>query len=277
MHNLLGYSERSYIDTVNGQTHIRTAGDRNDPAVLIFHQSPLSSAIYEPVLQHLAYLGWFVVAPDLPGFGLSDRPLNEWSIADFGHWAEDVCRELSLDSVSVIGQHTGATICVEMFVSNPDRVRGLILQGLPLYSDQERAEKISTYAPGYIRDEQGSHLSTIWNRIYGLYPDISVGDATRQVQEYLSIGPDYGPAYRAVFAYRLPVELLQGAPLSFLHGDGDLVERMRQVIITAFPNAAYETIPGGSDFVSIEKPEEFAHSVNVALHALIAKKEVIHE
>jgi pimeloyl-ACP methyl ester carboxylesterase len=277
VHNLLGYSERNYINTVNGQTHIRTAGDRRDPAVLILHQSPLSSAIYEPLLQHLAHLGWFVVAPDLPGFGLSDRPLNQWGIPNFAHWAEEVCTELSLDSISVIGQHTGATIGVEMFVSNPDRVVSLILQGLPLYSDQERKEKISTYAPGYFRDEQGSHLLTIWNRIYGLYPGISIGCATRQVQEYLSIGPDYGLAYRAVFAYRLPVEMLQGAPLSFLHGDNDLVERMRQDITAAFPNAAYETIRGGSDFVSIEKPEEFAHSANLALRALIAKKGVIDE
>lgn len=255
---------RSYVATTSGQTHLRTAGEASDPAVVLLHQSPLSSAMYEPTIGPLAKLGWFVIAPDLPGFGQSDRPTRPWAIADFAQWLWELLDGLSVGSVHVVGQHTGATIAVEAYLHQPERIDSLILQGLPVYSERERRQKLATYAPGYERDRAGTHLMTVWERICGLYPEISVEDACQQALEYLSVGPDYGFAYRAVFEYEMKFDELQTAPISFLQGERDLVERMRDEVSTAFPAASYETIPG-TDFVSIEHPDQFAAAVDRTL------------
>lgn len=266
MHNLQGSSSRFYVDTEWGQVHGRASGSSADPAVVFIHQSPLSSAIYEPMLGLLSEYGFHAIALDTPGFGMSDQANPHWKISDLAKGFWTVIDGLGLREINIVGQHTGATIGVEAFKQQPDRILSLILQGLPLYDDEEREEKKRSWAPGYEPTANGDHLIHIWKRVFELYPTISVEDANRQVLEYLSIGPDYGTAYRAVFDYEVDLESLQSAPLRLVHGENDLLERMSDRYRTVFPEAPYETIPGGTDFVSIEFPREFAAAI--ARHAV---------
>jgi pimeloyl-ACP methyl ester carboxylesterase len=257
MFNMRGESERFYLNLGWGQVHGRHAGTPGKPAIVFIHQSPLSSASYEPVIPLLASQGKYAVALDTPGFGMSDLADSNWSIFDYAREFWCAVDELGLSKIDIVGQHTGAVIGVEAYLQQPGRVNHLVLQGLPFYDDAERAEKKLSWAPGYVLARDGSHLVGIWNRIFEIYPQESLERADRQVLEYLSTGPDYGTAYRGVFNYDIDVAALQNAPLRFLMGDGDLLNRMQEKIRKEFPAAPYRVIPETTDFSALEKPQEF--------------------
>jgi pimeloyl-ACP methyl ester carboxylesterase len=261
MSGMTGGSERGYVPVPWGQLHYRGAGDASAPVVLMLHQSPLSSATYEPVLPLLAAAGVRAVAVDTPGYGMSDAPPQEWDIPDYASAVWTFADELGLDRPVLLGQHTGAVIAAEAARQQPSRTAGLVFQGVPLYSAEERAEKMRTWAPGYSPAADGAHLLKVWDRIHDLYPDIGLESADRQVVEYLSVGPDYAPAYRAVFRHEVDTAALAGLPVLLLHGDRDLVARMNDVVTAAFPHAALEEIAGGTDFAHEEHPEKFAEAL----------------
>jgi pimeloyl-ACP methyl ester carboxylesterase len=258
MSGMKGGSVRGYVDVPWGQLHYRAAGDVGAPAVLMLHQSPLSSATYEPVLPLLAASGVRAVALDTPGYGMSDAPPQPWSIPEYAQAVWTFADAAGLDQVVLLGQHTGAVIAAEAARQTPGRVSGVVFQGIPLYSAEERAEKMRSWAPGYTPAADGSHLAKVWGRIHDLYPDIGLESADRQVVEYLSVGPDYAPAYRAVFGHEVDTAALASLPVLLLHGDRDLVARMNDVVTAAFPHATLTEIPGGTDFAHEEQPEPFA-------------------
>ncbi|MEU5465781.1 alpha/beta fold hydrolase [Streptomyces althioticus] len=267
--HMKGTSRRGYLDLPHGQVHYREAGRSGAPALVVLHQSPLSSATYEPVMELLAGHGIQVVALDTPGFGMSDATPGQWSMSEYAASVWQAVDALGLGTVHLLGQHTGALIAAEAALSGRERVSGLIFQGIPLYTDEERAEKAETYAPSYTTDADGGHLKVIWDRIRGLYPTISADSASRQVAEYLSVGPRYGVAYPAVFRYQVDPAALAGIPTLLLHGTEDVLDRMNDVVTAAFPHAPLVTIPGGTDFVAEEQPEVFAAAVaeHVLAHA----------
>jgi len=258
MTGLTGSSTRGYAAVPWGQAHYRTSGDADAPTALLLHQSPLSSATYEPVLPLLAARGIRAIAVDTAGYGLTDAPPSVWTIPDYARAAWAFADALGLGRVVLLGQHTGAVIAAEAARQAPERTAGLVFQGLPLYSGEERAEKMRSWAPGYTPAADGSHLAHVWGRIHDLYPDIALESADRQVVEYLSVGPDYGPGYRAVFGHQVDVAALAGLPTLLLHGERDLVARMDDVVTAALPHARLHRVPGGTDFAHEEFPEEFA-------------------
>lgn len=261
MSRIRGQARRGYVDVPWGQAHYRHGGAVDAPVLLILHQSPLSSATYDVAIGALTARGLRVIAVDTPGFGMSDPPPTPWSIPRYAAAVWEIADELGLSAVHLLGQHTGAIIGAEAALLAPARVRGLILQGLPLYDDAERVEKQTTYAPGYVPARDGEHLRVIWDRVYGLYPRLTPDEANRQVAEYLMVGPDYATAYRAVFAHHLDTDALAAVPTVLLHGSDDLVDRMTPAVRAALPKAGLVTIPGGTDFVADEQPEAFADAV----------------
>src|SRR6056297_1818897 len=96
---------RRYVDTRWGQVHVRdteTAG----PAIVLLHESPLSSAVYEPVLPALG-LRMRAIAPDTPGYGASDGPDGQAEIRDYAATLLEAIDALGLERFAVAGVHTG--------------------------------------------------------------------------------------------------------------------------------------------------------------------------
>jgi pimeloyl-ACP methyl ester carboxylesterase len=226
----------------------------------MLHQSPLSSATFEAVLEPLAQRGLHAVALDTPGFGMSDPTPRPWTIPDYAAAVWQVADALGFDEVTLLGQHTGAVVACESAKQAPQRVTGIVLQGLPLYDAAEREEKISSYAPAYVPTEDGSHLLVIWDRVLGLYPGLAVEETDRQVLEYLATGPDFATAYRAVFAHEVDTGSLRDVPIALVHGEQDLVHRFTDTVTAALPWAHLDVVPG-TDFAPDEYPAEFADAV----------------
>lgn len=101
------------------------------PAILIHGSGPGVSA-WANWRMNLADLGRRrrVLAPDLAGFGYTERPAS--SSYDKGSWLRHLLGfmdALGIESADLIGNSFGGSLALSIAISNPDRVRRLVLMG----------------------------------------------------------------------------------------------------------------------------------------------------
>ncbi len=101
-------------------------GPRDAPVVVALHGLGATNASLLPTVWELA-TDHRVIAPDLPGHGVADKPLAPYSAAWFGNWLERFCDALELDDFYLLGNSLGGRIAIEGGLLMPDRVRGLVL------------------------------------------------------------------------------------------------------------------------------------------------------
>ena len=114
--------------------------------------------------------GRSVFATDTLGNGdSSPSSLRMPEIADFAAAHVAAFDALGLETFDLYGTHTGGCIASEIAIRYPHRVRSLILDGMSLYSDEERADMLTHYAPEIIPDLNGSQLTWIWHFVRDNY------------------------------------------------------------------------------------------------------------
>ena len=102
------------------------AGPPDAPVVVALHGLGATNASLLPTVWELA-ADHRVIAPDLPGFGIADKPIASYSPEWFGRWLEEFCDAMGLDSFFLLGNSLGGRIAIEGGLRMPDRVRGLVL------------------------------------------------------------------------------------------------------------------------------------------------------
>lgn len=196
---------RGYVDTSTGQIHYRHAGERSDCPLLLLHQSPSSSVMYEKLMRQLQQHFW-LLAPDTPGFGASDG-LPHVSIENFARsmkeflWAQDV------SECFLFGHHTGASIAVQLEHNYPGTAKAISLSGPTLLSDGQK-QSLPTSAASFKAREDGSHVLGMWQRIRAKDNTAELDLSLREVLLALHSGDHYQASYKAVveqdFAGQLP-------------------------------------------------------------------------
>ena len=204
--------------TVSGerQVHYRRAG--SGPPFVLMHGSPRSSLEVIGLLEQLADT-FTVVALDTPGYGGSDRltHLELPEISDYAAAVVEATDALGLERFGVYGTHTGALLALEVACMRPDRVGAAVLDGLPLFNDEEREEFLARFNPPYTPTISGSHLVDLWSRFRDqsvYFPwyrresatrlDIDLPDAEwlhDGVLDFLRAGDSYPLAYDAAFRH----------------------------------------------------------------------------
>lgn len=107
---------------------LRVAGPDGPPPVLVLHGWGASIEAVRGVAAGLAP-AMEVVAVDLPGFGESDPPDEPWGVPDYADFVLELCDELGLRRVSIVGHSFGARIALVIGASAPERVARLVLTG----------------------------------------------------------------------------------------------------------------------------------------------------
>src|SRR5512132_3602555 len=102
------------------------AGPPDAPVLVALHGLGATNASLLPTVWELAR-DHRVIAPDLPGFGIADKPLVTYSAAWFGRWLERFCDALGLDRFFLLGNSLGGRVAIEGGLLLPDRVRALVL------------------------------------------------------------------------------------------------------------------------------------------------------
>ena len=120
------------------------AGPADGPTVLLLHGEPTWSFLYRRVIGILARAGARVIAPDLIGFGRSDKPadLADHSYARHVDWVRAFASDaLGLAGVTVVGHDWGGLIGLRLATEHADRIARIVATntGLPT-GDQEMPE-----------------------------------------------------------------------------------------------------------------------------------------
>jgi haloalkane dehalogenase len=112
------------------------AGPSDGRVVLCLHGEPSWSFLYRQVMPVLADAGLRVVAPDLVGFGRSDKPaeISDHTYARHIEWTRSLVFDaLDLKDVTLVGQDWGGLIGLRLVTAHPDRFARVVTAntGLP--------------------------------------------------------------------------------------------------------------------------------------------------
>jgi len=263
---------KAYMPMDWGQLHYRTVqSDPDLPLLIMLHQSPLSSCNYESLLPLLSG-HCRPVALDTPGYGGSSAVPEHWEVADYAQVVWDIADAMGADRVFVFGRATGAVFAMEAALTQPQRVHGLALHGMPVYTYAERADRMRSFAPPFSTTDNGAHLLGIWNRIKSEYPWIDPELATHFMYDFLSAGPDFARSYRAIWRYDLPQRVRDGLglPTLLLGGSADRIAFMHARAVALLPQAQAVWLEGATDFVAEQQPDLFAQHLTDFIAAHLA-------
>src|SRR5947208_6399256 len=123
--------EYSWFTRVKGvRIHYQEAGDEKAPPMILIHGFISSNLIWTNTLLPLAHKGFRVIAPDLPGYGYSDKPADaEYTIAEQAATMIGLMDRLQIKKAIMVGASYGGAIAATMALDYPDRVEELVLVG----------------------------------------------------------------------------------------------------------------------------------------------------
>ncbi|HET8616159.1 MAG TPA: alpha/beta fold hydrolase [Actinomycetales bacterium] len=237
------------------------------PLLLLAHQSPLSSRRYRYALDGL---GDFCVpvAVDTPGYGESDSPPGPWEVADYAKVLWHVADALGHERAWLFGRATGAVFALHAAALQPNRLAGVMLHGVPVYTSDEKADRLATFAPPYEANVDGRHLQWIWSRVQSEYPWADAQLLTELVRDYLSAGPDFANSYRAIWRHDLAASLSELAPVDLLMtGTDDRIGYMHERAVGSIRHRRAVVLPGATDFVAEQDPETFVATLRDVMGA----------
>ncbi len=155
--------ERRFVTLTDRQVHYRISGE--GPPLLLLHQSPTSSAEMASTIEYFAD-EFTVIAPDTPGFGLSDyREGTPPDITIYAQMAKEFIDALGLAELCIYGFHTGAIIGVEIARLYPDLCKALVVNGLWVADKDEVDLVLQHYTKWYEPTAEGSQMPWIWSRL----------------------------------------------------------------------------------------------------------------
>jgi pimeloyl-ACP methyl ester carboxylesterase len=108
----------------------RETGPKGAPNIILLHDLPSSSRMFQPLLTRLADQ-YHLIAPDYPGFGHSDWPDPKQFPYTFDHLARimnSFTQTLELSHYTLYMQDYGGPVGFRMALTHPERLQGLIVQ-----------------------------------------------------------------------------------------------------------------------------------------------------
>lgn len=113
---------------VNGvRIYYIAKGDSANPAVILIHGFGGSTFTWRDNMDAIAEAGFYVVALDLPPFGLSDKnPTIGYSRADFADYVAGLMDYLAIETATIVGHSMGGAVTSYFAVNHPERVEKLV-------------------------------------------------------------------------------------------------------------------------------------------------------
>ena len=129
------YTNITAKDGTKIRVHHIDEGPRDGPLLLAMHGQPVWSYLYSKMIPILNESGIRVIAPDLVGYGKSDKPSEreDYSYQNQVDWMNEWMINNNLKNLTFFGQDWGGLIGLRMIADNPDRFNKVSIgnTGLP--------------------------------------------------------------------------------------------------------------------------------------------------
>lgn len=260
------------------RVHYVDEGPRAGSAVLLLHGEPSWSYLYRTMIPAIAAAGYRAIAPDLVGFGRSDKPARREDYTYQRHvdWMRAAVEGLDLRDATLFGQDWGGLIGLRLVAEDPDRFARVVASNTFLPTgdrdpgDAFRAwqrysqETPDFHAGGIVK---GGCVSALGPEVVAAYdapfPDEEYKAGARQFPMLVPVRPD-DPAAEP---NRRAWEVLERWEKPFLcaFSDSDPITRgADRVLRQRIPGCAgqpHTPIAGGGHFVQEDCGEELAELV----------------
>jgi haloalkane dehalogenase len=252
----------------------RDARDR----LLLMHGEPSWCYLYRRMIPIFVAAGHRVIAPDLIGFGRSDKPdkRTEYTYQRHVDWMTSFIEAIDLQNATLVGQDWGGLIGLRLAAEHSDRFAHIVAANTFLPTGdrpageaflrwQQYSQKTPNFDAGWIVNSGcTTDLSDEIKAAYNApFPDDTYKEGARQFPMLVPTSPDdpAAPANRKAW------EALNKWEKPFLcaYGDSDPVMRgADRVFIATVPgtkNQPHTTIVGGGHFIQEDRGEELARAI----------------
>ena len=252
------------------KTNYLEAG-KGDPVVLIHGSGPgvTSYANWRVVLPALAE-NFRVLAPDMVGFGFSERPANiQYGVQTWADQVVGLMDTLELPTAHMVGNSFGGAIALRIATQHPDRVGKLVLMGsmgVP-FPITEGLERVWGYEPSF------ENMRKVLD-VFAYSRDL-VNDELAEVRYRGSIQPGFQESFAAMFpaprqrwveAMCTPEDDIRRLPHRTLivHGREDQVIPVQTSLrlMELIDNADLSVFSHCGHWSMIERTQDFNRSVN---------------
>jgi haloalkane dehalogenase len=246
--------------------HYVDEGPRDGEIVLMLHGEPSWSFLYRHMISPMVAAGYRVIAPDLIGFGKSDKPTKQSDYTYQRHvdWIRTLLIELKLSDITLVCQDWGGLIGLRLVAEHNDLFARVLAANTMLPTgDQPPGEafmKWKTFSQevqifpvaGVIKGATVSELSIPTLNAYNApFPDETYKAGVRQFPLLVPVTPD-DPASEA---NRRAWQVLQqfSKPFITAFSDSDPVtaggDRIMQKLIPGCQGQAHTIIQQGGHFL----------------------------
>jgi haloalkane dehalogenase len=256
--------------------HYLDEGPADGPIVLLLHGEPSWSYLYRHMIPVLTAAGLRAIAPDLVGFGRSDKPTprTEYTFARHVEWMRSLLFDaLDLTDVTLVGQDWGGLIGLRLVGEHPDRFARVVIANsfLPTGDSPPTeaflawlkfSQEVEVFPTGFIVNSGcTTDLSPEIMAAYDApFPDQTFTEGARQFPTLVPVSPD-DPAAEANRAAWLVLEQF-ARPFLTAFGDGDPItagsDRRLQQRIPGTKGQPHTTIAGGGHFIQEDRGVELA-------------------
>ncbi len=291
--SLTGYPfEPRYVDVPRGdgdgtlRIHYIDEGPSDGEVVLLLHGEPSWSYLYRRMIPIIADAGHRAVAPDLVGFGRSDKPAarTDYTYQRHVDWTWAAADALGLDGITLVCQDWGGLIGLRLVGEHPDRFARVVAANTFLPTGdvpvgdsfmqwRQFSQEVEIFpAGGIVNMATVTDLAPAVVAAYDApFPDESFKEGARQFPLLVPITPD-DPA---AAVNRAAWEVLSKWEKPFLtaFSDSDPITRggdaALQAMIPGARGVAHTTIANGGHFLQEDQGEALARAVVtfMAVHA----------
>jgi len=133
----------NYIEIDGIRIHYVDEGPKNAETILLMHGEPSWSYLYRLMIPILVKAGFRTIAPDLVGFGRSDKPTEQSDHTYRKHvdWMGKWLKHLDLRNITLFCQDWGSLIGLRVAIENQERFVRIILSNGGLPTGEQKMSK----------------------------------------------------------------------------------------------------------------------------------------
>lgn len=281
--NLTGYAYTpnyvSIADCEGGELRVHYVDEGEGETVLMLHGEPSWSYLYRKMIDVVVAAGYRVIAPDLVGFGRSDKPAdrNDYTFERHVKWMADTLFEkINVTDITLVCQDWGGLIGLRLVAENPDKFARVVAAntmlptgdndlGEAFHNWKKFSQEVPEFPTGFII--QGATTTDLSAEVVSAYdapfPDESYKEGARQFPTLVPATPEdpATPANRAAW------QVLQQWHKPFLtaFSDSDPITKggdvVMQKLIPGTKGQKHTTIINGGHFLQEDQGEVLAQAV----------------
>lgn len=263
-------------ENLNVRMHYLDENKDSDDIVLLLHGEPTWSYLYRHMIPKLVKAGKRVIAPDLIGFGKSDKlPKREqYTYERHVEWTHNIIKILNLDNITLFGQDWGGLIGLRLVANQPELFKGMVLANtsLPIGKGtsegfeawKKYSQEVEVFDSGKI--VQNASLKKLTDDEIHAYnapfPDDTYLACARQFPTLVPMNPDDPSVNENIAAW----EILKtfDKPVLTIFGSKDRVmlgaEKFFQSKIPGTSNMNHQIVEA-AHFIQEDQPELLAESI----------------